>query len=70
MSKTISISDNSFYRLRAWASVGRTIDAAVTELVQLNTEQAQFTAGELCDLKQALDECGRAAKLYESPVEH
>ena len=57
--KCLRISDSSFEVLRRWASVGRTIDAAVNAI--FDGELAQ----ELLDLKDALDDCGRAAKREE-----
>lgn len=58
----IEISEQAFNTLLHWASVGRTIDAAVNELLERDTEQAQYTIGELLELKQALDEVGNRCK--------
>lgn len=60
--QTIKILPIHYNLLRQWASVGRTIDSAISELVDYNTEQSQYTAGELIALKAALDACGCAAK--------
>ena len=62
--KTLIVSDETYNFLEHWASVGRTIDAAVNSLLDLGVdhEQAQYTIGELEELKAALDDCGRAAK--------
>lgn len=71
----IRISKTSYERLSKWASVGRSIDAAVRlisdqhdELNRLPNddklasleEQMNHTLGELIDLKAALSECGSA----------
>lgn len=60
--KTIEISEAAFKILSRWASVGRTIDAAVSCLIDLNTEQSQWTAEELTKLKQSLDEINATCK--------
>ena len=53
MSKTIVISDAAFFRLARWASVGRTIDAAMDHL-NTSEEGGAVVYEELYDLKQAL----------------
>jgi hypothetical protein len=60
----IEIAEQAYQTLSTWASVGRTIDAAIGALLDLGTdhEQAQWTIGELEALKYALDDCNRAAK--------
>jgi hypothetical protein len=58
----ISISQESFSLLTKWASVGRTIDAAIALIDEIDSEQADHTFEELKMLKSALDDCGHAAK--------
>lgn len=64
--QTITLNDHTFELLVRFASVGRTIDAAVQTLDKIAdeelVEQAEFTAMELRELKNALTECGNAAK--------
>jgi hypothetical protein len=58
----IEISQQSFDLLVKWASVGRTIDAAIQLIDKIDSEQADHTFEELTTLKHALNECGSAAK--------
>jgi hypothetical protein len=64
----IEITEQAFTQLKHWASVGRTIDAAVELLLlahagePLDQESAMYIADELADLKYALDDCNRACK--------
>lgn len=52
-------------KLAKWASVGRTLDAAMAELSDYNTEQANFTIDELEELKQPLDAVGCACTQWK-----
>lgn len=64
--QTITLNDHTFELLVKFASVGRTIDATVGVLDKITdedlVEQADFSAIELRFLKDALNECGNAAK--------
>lgn len=59
----IEISQATFDLLVKWASVGRTLDAAIQLIDKIDSEQADHTLEELTTLKNALNECGAAAKV-------
>jgi hypothetical protein len=58
----IELEDRHVRMLASWASVGRTIDAAMDELMERDTEQANWTIHELSQLKAALAACNRACQ--------